>query len=94
MVVTFADEQPVGLLLPIRSQSLLSPSDLALNQPAKGCRLAMQGAILFAKENKESRAANEKQKQKRTRSRRLVPAEEGLLILKESAVQPRTRPKA
>ena len=40
----------------------------------------MQGAILLAKENKELRAANEKQKQKRTRSRRQIPADTGLTV--------------
>ncbi|OQE36769.1 hypothetical protein PENCOP_c011G05630, partial [Penicillium coprophilum] len=44
----------------------------------------MQGAILLAKENKELRATNEKQKQKRTRSRRQIPAEEGLSVLEAS----------
>jgi hypothetical protein len=46
----------------------------------KGFRLTMQGAILLAKENKELRAASEKQKQKRARSKRQIPAEEGLLV--------------
>ncbi|OQE33779.1 hypothetical protein PENCOP_c037G06288 [Penicillium coprophilum] len=44
----------------------------------------MQGAILLAKENKELRAANEKQKQKRTRSRKHIPAEEGLSVQEAS----------
>lgn len=44
----------------------------------------MQGAILLAKENKELRAANEKQKQKRTRSRRQILAEEGLSVQEAS----------
>ncbi|EKV14843.1 hypothetical protein PDIP_42360 [Penicillium digitatum Pd1] len=44
----------------------------------------MQGAILLAKENKDLRAANEKQKQKRTRSRRQIPTEEGLSVLEAS----------
>ena len=46
----------------------------------------MQSAILLAKENKELRAANEKQKQKRTRSRRLIPAEEGLSVQEASVL--------
>ncbi|OQE05669.1 hypothetical protein PENFLA_c075G05114 [Penicillium flavigenum] len=44
----------------------------------------MQGAILLAEENKELRAANEKQKQKRTRSRKQIPAEEGLSVQEAS----------
>ena len=50
----------------------------------KGFRLTMQGTILLAKENKELRAANEKQKQKRARSRRQIPAKAGLTVQKAS----------
>ncbi|OQD85183.1 hypothetical protein PENSOL_c105G10945, partial [Penicillium solitum] len=46
----------------------------------------MQGAILLAKENKELRAANEKQKQKRTRSRRQIPADTGLTVQEASTL--------
>ena len=46
----------------------------------------MQGAILLAKENKELRAANEKQKQKRTSSRKQIPAKEGLSVQEASAL--------
>jgi hypothetical protein len=60
----------IKALLRTRSRSPPSPSDRALNQLVKGFRLTIQGTILLAKENKELRAANEKQKQKRTRSRR------------------------
>ena len=52
----------IKALLRIRSRSPPSPSDRALNQLIKGFRLIIQGAILLAKENKELRAANEKQK--------------------------------
>lgn len=44
----------------------------------------MQGAILLAKENQELRAEKEKKKQKRTRSRRQIPAEEGLSVQEAS----------
>ena len=71
-------------LLRTRSRSPPSPSGRALNQLIKGFRHTMQGAILLAKENKELRAANEKQKQKRTRSRRQIPAEEGLSVQEAS----------
>jgi hypothetical protein len=60
----------IKALLRTRSRSPPSPSDRALNQLVKGFCLTIQGTILLAKENKELRAANEKQKQKRTRSRR------------------------
>jgi hypothetical protein len=70
----------IKALLRTRSRSPPSPSDRALNQLVKGFRLTMQGAILLAKENKELRAANEKQKQKRARSKRQIPAEEGLSV--------------
>ena len=76
----------IKALLRTRSRSPPSPSDRALNQLVKGFRLTMQGAILLAKENKELRAANEKQKQKRTRSRRQIPAEEGLSVQEASAL--------
>ncbi|CRL26889.1 Helix-turn-helix, Psq [Penicillium camemberti] len=76
----------IKALLCTRSRSPPSPSDRALNQLVKGFRLTMQGAILFAKENKDLRAANEKQKQKRTRSRRQIPAEEGLSVQEASAL--------
>ena len=52
----------------------------------KGFRLTIQSAILLAKENKELRAANEKQKQKRARSKRQIPAEEGLSVQEASAL--------
>ncbi|KAJ5817376.1 hypothetical protein N7447_009609 [Penicillium robsamsonii] len=44
----------------------------------------MQSAALLEKEVSELRAANEKQKQKRTRSRRQIPAEEGLSVQEAS----------
>ena len=44
----------------------------------------MHNSILLAKENKELRAENEKKKQKRTRSRRQIPAEAGLSVQEAS----------
>ena len=70
----------IKALLCTRSRSPPSPSDCALNQLVKGFRLTMQGAILLANENKELRAANEKQKQKRARSRKQILAEGGLSV--------------
>ena len=40
----------------------------------------MQSAALLEKEVSDLRAANEKQKQKRARSKRHIPTEEGLLV--------------
>ncbi|KAJ5267742.1 hypothetical protein N7478_010550 [Penicillium angulare] len=58
------------------SKSPQSPSNRALNQLIKGCEITMQNAKILAQENHDLRAANEKQKQKRTRSRQ----HEGLYI--------------
>ncbi|KAL1986328.1 hypothetical protein VTN96DRAFT_9566 [Rasamsonia emersonii] len=49
-------------------QSPPSPINVALNQLIKGCQLAMNSAVILAKENHDLQAANEKQKQKRKRS--------------------------
>ena len=74
----------IKALLRIRSRSPPSPLDRALNQLVKGFRLTIQGAILLAEENKELRAANEKQKQKRARSKRHIPTEKGLSVQEAS----------
>ena len=76
----------IKALLRTRSRSPPSPSDRALNQLVKGFQLQLQSHILQAQEIKELRAANEKQKQKRTRSRRHIPAEEGLSVQEASAL--------
>lgn len=76
----------IKALLYIRSRSLPSPSDRTLNQLIKGFRLIIQGTILLAKENKELHTANEKQKQKHTRSQRQIPTEEGLSVQEASAL--------
>ena len=74
----------IKVLLCTGSQSPPSPSDRALNQRVKGCRLAMHSAIL-AKENKELHGENEKRKQKHTQSRRQISSE-GLSVLEASAL--------
>ena len=63
-----------------RSKSPESPMDMALNQLVKGCQLAMHGASILAKENHDLHAANEKQKQKRQRSRKQLPFTGGISI--------------
>jgi hypothetical protein len=50
----------------------------------------MQSAAFLEKVVSDLRAANEKQKQKRTRSRRQIPAEEGLSV--QEAYQSITEP--
>ena len=64
------------------TQSPPSPTDQALNQLVKGCHMAMHNAALLTHENQELRASNEKQKQKRTKSRTYV-ATEGILTVEE-----------
>lgn len=51
-----------------------------LDQVIKGCYLSMHNAALLAKENADLRAANEKKRQKRTRSNRQIPHEGGLTV--------------
>ncbi|CDM26624.1 Probable transposable element [Penicillium roqueforti FM164] len=46
----------------------------------------MHSAILLAKENKDLRDENENKKQKRARSRRQIPAEEGLSVQEASEI--------
>jgi hypothetical protein len=70
----------VKKLLKHRSQSPLTPSKLAIQQLIKGCEMAMHSAALLAKENRDLRAANEKEKQKSKRSRRQITPNEGLCI--------------
>ena len=74
----------IKALLRTQSRSPTTPSKRALNQLIKGCQLAMHSAVILAKENKELRAENEKKKQKRTRSKRQIPAAEGLSVQEAS----------
>ena len=68
----------------MRSRSPPSPLNSAINQVLKACQITMQSAAFLEKEVSDLRAANEKQKQKRTRSRRQIPAEEGLSVQEAS----------
>ena len=70
----------IKALLRTGSRSPPSPSNRAINQLVKGCQLALQSATILAKENSELRAANEKQKQKRTRSTRQIAHEGDLSV--------------
>ena len=76
----------IKALLRIRSRSPPSPLNSAINQVLKACQITMQSAALLEREVSDLRAANEKQKQKRTRSRRQIPAEEGLSVQEASAL--------
>jgi len=67
-------------LLRQRTQSPSSPTKSALNQLVKGCEMAMNSAIILTKENRDLRAAHEKQTQKRKRSKRQINHAGGLSI--------------
>jgi hypothetical protein len=73
-------ESTLKKLLRERTYSPPTPSKAALDQLIKGCEMAMNNAILLAKENCDLRAAHEKQLQKRKRSRRQIEAVEGFSI--------------
>lgn len=55
-----------------------SPPGRALKQLIKGSKLAMQAGAILVQENKDLRAANEKRKQKRARSKRQIAHQGGL----------------
>ena len=74
----------IKALLRTRSRSPPSPLNSAINQVLKACQITMQSAAFLEKEVGDLRAANEKQKQKRARSRRQIPAEEGLSVQEAS----------
>jgi hypothetical protein len=63
-------------LLDRRSQT---PTPL-IDQIVKGCAMVMHSATLLSQENANLRAANEKKRQKRQRSTRQIPCEEGLTV--------------
>lgn len=63
-----------------RTRSFPSPTNAALNQLIKGCQLAMNSAVILGKENRELRAANERQKQKRRRSNKQISHTGGLSL--------------
>jgi hypothetical protein len=63
-----------------RSESPSSPSKQTFNELLKGCELIMHQTAFMAKELHDLRAENEKTKQKKSRSRRLMTPDEGLSI--------------
>ena len=72
----------IKALLKRRTHSPPSPTDRALNQLVKGCRMAMHSAVFLASEVKELRTANEKQKRKRGKARTYI-ADGGVLTGRE-----------
>jgi hypothetical protein len=72
-------------LLKERSKSPPTPTKIILDQVIKGCYLSMHNTALLAKENADLRTANEKKRQKRTRSNRQIPHEGGFTV--EEALQ-------
>jgi hypothetical protein len=73
-------ESTLKKLLRERTNSPPTPTKAALDQLIKGCEMAMNNAILLAKENCDLRAAHKKQLQNRKQSRRQIEAAEELSI--------------
>ena len=70
----------VKKLLRQRSNSPPSPSKSAIDQIVKSAYLSMHTVAILAQENADLRRANEKKRQKRTRSNRQIALEEGRSI--------------
>ena len=70
----------VKKLLKQRSNSPPSPSKSAIDQIIKSAYLSMHTVAILAQENADLRRANEKKRQKRTRSNRHIALEEGRSI--------------
>ncbi|EKV21914.1 hypothetical protein PDIP_01700 [Penicillium digitatum Pd1] len=75
-----------ALLLRQRSRSPPSPLNSAINQGLKACQMTMQSAAILEKEVHDLRSENEKKKQKKTRSRKQIPATEGLSVQEATAL--------
>ena len=67
-------------LLKQRSNSPPIPSKIILDQIIKGCMVTMYNTALLAQDNANLRVANEKKRQKRTKSTRHIAYEGGLSI--------------
>ena len=65
-------------LLRQRTNSLPTPTKLAIDQLIQGCQMIMNSATILAKENRDLRAANEKQHQRIKRSNRQIAYTGGL----------------
>ena len=89
-------KQPSSIkaLLRTRSRSPPSPLNTAINQILNASQNGMQTAAILEKEVSNLRTANEKQKQKRTRSKRQIPHEGGLQFQRlMSRLRPQFRPQ-
>jgi hypothetical protein len=80
-------------LIDQRSKSPPSPLKLVVDQILKGHEIALHNTAILVKENADLRAANEKKRQKRTRSTRQIAHEGGLSIeeglqLAQQPIQP------
>ena len=73
-------ETTLKKLLREHTHSPSTPTKAALDQLIKGCEMAMNNAILLAKENQDLRTAHEKQLQKKKQSRQQIDTEEGFSI--------------
>jgi hypothetical protein len=76
--------ETIKTMLKRRTHSPPTPTKQALDQLIKGCQLAMHSAVILAHENQELRAANEKQIQKRKKSKKQLP-HAGSLTIEEGA---------
>jgi hypothetical protein len=82
-------EQQVALikgLIQRRSKSPPTPTEQALNQLIKGCQVAMQGAVLMAKENERLQAANTRLTQKKQRKKRIISKASALSVAQAQAL--------
>ena len=66
-----------------RTQSPPSPTEQALNQLVKGCKMAMHNAALLAEQNEQLFAENHRQKRKRAQPRTYI-ARGGVLNVAET----------
>jgi hypothetical protein len=80
-----------------RTAGSTSPTDQAIQQLVKGCQLAMHSAVLLADENRQLRAANERQKKKRATRRTFIAkggtltSQEGLNRSNTTVLRPRSQ---
>lgn len=65
-----------------RIDVLSSPTDIALGQLIKGCKMAMQAATVLSEENKQLRAESDRKKRKKTMRRQYI-ATGGVLTVQE-----------
>ena len=70
----------IKALLQTRLRGPPSPLNTTINHILKACQVGMLSAANLEKEVSDLHAANEKQKQKRTRSRRQISHEGGLSV--------------